>query len=306
MRTKFTLLAIFIPMLLCAQQRALVNASAAYLYARPDYESSLETQELMGRVVEISAADRYWRQVKTSQPYTAWVNELALVPCTEAQIEEYEKAPKYIVTALWTRVLDAPRADAGTLSDLVLGDILRDGGRRHGSYGCVVLPDGRKGWVELTSLRQEERWRRECAAMSAEKKAEAVIGLAMGMKGVPYLWGGMSPKGMDCSGLVRLCFLMADVSLPRNASQQYAAGRDIPLEGEGMMEKLSAVRRGDLLFFGSVREDGSVALTHVGLYLGGGRMIHSSQLVRVNSLCPDAPDCYENAHRLLRACRILE
>ena len=150
------------------------------------------------------------------------------------------------------------------------------------------------------------------------EKMEAVITAAQRLRGVPYMWGGMSSKGVDCSGLVRICFLMNDILLPRNASQQVFCGKEIEVsrpdikgrtqaevkEGYDRSKAEEAIRnlvRGDLVFFGNT-ETGSI--THVGIYLGGGEMIHASHLVRVNSLIPGEENYYENAHRIIRACRL--
>ena len=77
---------------------------------------------------------------------------------------------------------------------------------------------------------------------------------------MPYVWGGASPAGFDCSGLVSWVYGRLGISLPHNAAALYGVGRPVPL---------SAMRPGDLVFFSG--------LGHVGLYLGQGRMIHEPQ-----------------------------
>ena len=68
---------------------------------------------------------------------------------------------------------------------------------------------------------------------------------------------------------------------------------------------LDSLQRGDLVFFGTPAKDGAKQrVTHVGIYIGNGRIIHSSHMVRVNSLNPDQPDYYENAHKLIAARRL--
>jgi hypothetical protein len=160
-----------------------------------------------------------------------------------------------------------------------------------------MLPSGRTGWVLKKDVRPlseriDIRMGDSAEGLVSVEKMEDVIRQAYSLLGVPYLWGGMSSKGVDCSGLVRISFLMNDILLPRNATQQIKCGREVDLKD---------IQRGDLIFFGNT-ETG--AITHVGIYLGNGEFIHASHLVRVNSLIPGAENYYENAHRLIRACRI--
>lgn len=86
-----------------------------------------------------------------------------------------------------------------------------------------------------------------------------VVGIAMQYLGVPYVWGGSSPAGFDCSGFTQYVFGQAGISLPRTASAQQGAGMPV---GSGELAP------GDLVFFGS-------PAYHVGIYIGGGSMIHS-------------------------------
>jgi hypothetical protein len=314
------------------KRMAVVQTSTCYMRQQPDYESALETQELMGTVVEIVGEQGYWREIVSPQPYQAWTTEKTLVEMTAEQLEEYEKAPKYMFTAAYGHVLTVPHKTGSMITDLVGGDVLRvvekkkgqvSPSGKHGKWVEVMLPDGRTGWtyrkdVKILGERINIRKGDSSEGLIEPEKMEAIITAAQKLRGVPYLWGGMSSKGVDCSGLVRICFLMNDILLPRNASQQVFCGKEIEVARPDIAGKtqeevkdsydrekaLNAIRnlvRGDLVFFGNT-ETGSI--THVGIYLGGGQMIHASHLVRVNSLIPGEESYYENAHRIIRACRL--
>ena len=287
----------------------IVSVSAAYLYSSPDYESSIETQELMGSVVEVTEADGYWLKITTSQPYTAWTTDLTVVQLSDKELSEYLKAPKYIVVSNISAVYQTPETDSPQISDLVLGDILRisraDDGtplEENGRLG-VILPDGRSGWTPAGDLAEEKAFIKRVKRLSPQERVQEVLRYALSMNGVPYLWGGMTPKGLDCSGLTRLCYLMAGEKLPRNASQQVKCGKEIPLnfDGQGRVNPANLLP-GDLLFF-SKTPVGNVS--HVAIYLGEGKMIHSSQIVRINSILKGDSDCYEHIERLSTARRII-
>ena len=101
---------------------------------------------------------------------------------------------------------------------------------------------------------------------------ENMIDYAKLLLGAPYLWGGRTAMGIDCSGLVQICARMAGLLLPRDASQQVK-------EGE-LVYFLQETQPGDLAFFGE--EDGRI--THVGIILGDEQIIHCSGQVRIDYL----------------------
>ena len=177
----------------------------------------------------------------------------------------------------------------------------------------VMLPDGRKGWTPAADLQPFAEWAGKQAIT-----AENIVETALKFEGTPYLWGGASSKGLDCSGLVRLTFFMNGHLLPRNASQQVNYGREIIMECDHsiapdsdklykeMVKRTQHLQPGDLVFFGTpgtlVKKE---KITHVGIYIGGGKIIHASHKVRINSLIPGEKDYYENSHKLLKARRYI-
>lgn len=319
---------------------AVTGLSENMMRAQPDYESALETQSLMGTVVEIIGEKGYWRQVVTPEPYTAWCTNLGLVEMTEEEIEKYKAAPKYICTAHHSAVYSEPSFASQRLSDLSMGNLVRVvftqtkkgekpsviKGNGKGSAKRTVkeradkgvkewkevrLPDGRTGWTPAADIAEFAEWMEK--PMPSES---AIINTALQFVGTPYLWGGTSSKGLDCSGLVRLTWFMNGYLLPRNASQQVHLGKEITVDadhsiGEGspglrdeMIRRTSNLKPGDLVFFGrpatALKKE---AITHVGIYIGNGEIIHASHKVRINSLIPGTDNFYENSHRLLKARR---
>ena len=282
-----------------AQRWAVVDFSTSYLRAAPDYESALETQALMGTIVEILGEDGYWRQVVQHDPsYVAWATDLGLVEMIPEELDEYVAAPKYICTAFLSRVYSRPSARSGVLSELVLGDLLRmvigDKGRavRKTGFCQVILPDGRVGYTPARDLASFDEWTlsRKASPANLEKTVRQ-------FQGIPYLWGGVSVKGLDCSGLVWMTYFLNGILLPRNASQQAKCGIEVPL---------GKLKAGDLIFFGKpgngVEPD---RVTHVGMSLGGKEFIHASHIVRICSLDPMAPNYYSNKPALF-AVRIVD
>ena len=119
--------------------------------------------------------------------------------------------------------------------------------------------------------------------------ARRVVSDSMNYLGVPYVFGGTTPNGFDCSGYVRYVFANAGVYLPRTADAQYEVGYSV---------STSELMPGDLVFFGSGGE-----ITHVGIYIGGGRFIHAAN-PRKGVIISSLSESYYNA-RYFGANRII-
>ena len=265
---------------------AVVNLSVNFMREAPDYTAENGDQTLMGTVVEIAGEEGYWRQIVSPEPYKAWVNELGLKEMSTYEVNAYIACPKYICTADFSHVYTDPSFNAQPLCDIVMGCLVRtvtdDRGKvvKKGRFLACLLPDGRTGWVPKADAEPFAGW-----AASRHATGEDVVRTAMRFLGVPYLWGGTSIKAADCSGMALCAYFMNGILLPRNTSQQVRAGVEVALD---------ALEPGDLLFFGTPATDEKPSrVNHVGIYIGDGRFIHSSQVVRISSLDPAEPDYYE-------------
>jgi hypothetical protein len=133
--------------------------------------------------------------------------------------------------------------------------------------GCS-LPNYTEGKLEMNNI----TFHYSGLVQQGVRSVEGIIGTAELFINTPYLWGGKSSFGIDCSGLVQTVFRMNGITLPRNASHQAATGAAVNF--------ISEAKPADLFFFDN--ENGEI--THVGIYLGNNRIIHSSGFVRVSSV----------------------
>lgn len=274
---------------------AVVRLSVCNMRSAPDFSAEMVSQALMGMPVRVLDRDG-WYLIQTPDNYIAWVHPAAIELMDAQCIHEWNAAEKLVVTSHYGFVRTEAKDNAATVSDIVAGDRLRLTGQK-GRFYAVAYPDGRTGYVSKADARPETEWRK-----TLRRDAEAITATAQTLTGVPYIWAGTSSKGMDCSGFVRTVLYMHDIVIPRDASQQALTGERIEIA-----EDLSNLDAGDLLFFGRKATAGSrERVVHVGIYIGGGRFIHSQGDVRTGSL--DARDelfdSY-NLSRLLFAARIL-
>ncbi len=281
---------------LSAQEYGVVNISVCNLRSTPDFDAEMVSQALLGTPVHIignSDSKPYpWPEIDTPDDYSGWVHYAAITRMSFDEYHAWNAAPKAVVTALQGVVYAKSSTRSATISDVVAGDRLKLIKKR-GAWLKVEFPDGRQGWVQRKVAMVEREWR-----MKLDQSPEAVLATAKSMLGFPYIWAGMSPKGMDCSGYVRTVLFMHDIIIPRDAGPQSKVGETI--------EDRDALQPGDLVFFGSRRDNGRPRVSHVGFYLGDGKFIHSLGYVKIGSFNPRDPE-YDsfNTDRYLFGGRIL-
>ncbi|MGH7570998.1 MAG: NlpC/P60 family protein [Gemmatimonadota bacterium] len=251
-------------------ERATAHRSLAHLRREPRHSAELVTQMIMGEEALVLGAREPWLEVRLSDGYVGWVHQGSVVRSEVSDLTgflehlgEREPAPGWwVVVARGAIARQDPDPGSPPAADLVRGARLQVEDTGDPVLG-VILPDGARGWLD-----------RE-AAVPAERLAErfptdgtSIVEHAAEYLGLPYLWGGTSEKGFDCSGLVQRIYGLHGVPLPRDASQQSRAGAT--MEPGARWEK---VLDGDLAFFAEPPADRA---THVGILATGGRMIHAS------------------------------
>lgn len=274
---------------------AVVNVSVANLRSDADFSSEMVTQALMGTPVRVLEKDG-WYRIQTPDNYIAWVHRVGIHSMTKEQVSAWNKAEKLVVTAHYGFVYSQPSDKSQTVSDIVAGNRLKLEGTK-GAYYKVSYPDGRTGYVQKSLAMPETKWR-----AGLKQDAQSIVKTAHTLMGVPYLWAGMSSKGIDCSGFMRTTLYLHDIIIPRDASQQAYEGEHIDIAPD-----FSNLQLGDLIFFGrKATAERKERVVHVGMYIGNKRFIHSQGDVRIGSFDPQDElfDEY-NLGRLLFAARVL-
>jgi hypothetical protein len=251
------------------RELAVVRLAALDVRRSPDHAGELGSQLLMGEVVRVlgrGQGDRWCRIENLADGYRGWVRAWGLVK-PPAGVAAWRRRARGRPSRTWLEVRES-RGGGALVSPLFWGGRVIPGATR-GRFRRVELPDGRRGWVESRGL---------AAGRSAALRLADRIG---DLTGIPYLWGGKTPAGMDCSGLVQLLLAEQGVRLPRDAADQECACRPLA-RGE-------RARVGDLAFFGP--RPGPAG--HVGVLIGGGRYAHARGHVRVNHIEPFNP-LYDN------------
>ncbi|HET9110562.1 MAG TPA: C40 family peptidase [Ktedonobacterales bacterium] len=249
-------------------RRALaVAVGVADVRRDPDANSEQVTQALLGAsAVPLETSSNGWTRIRLVD-YEGWIRDEQLASPTRTS------ARVAVVMATHTPLYTSWRGDASD-DEVFATSILpvtEAGQRAQSGRVRVALPGGRTGWVDADAVNQ-----RPADHPFPQRSPETAIALARQLLGVPYLWGGVSQRGIDCSGLAQLACRAAGVIIPRDADQQY---EDMPF----VVDRAS-VRLGDLVFFAS-----NGAVTHVGIALDNMTLLHASgsgESVIITSLDP--------------------
>ena len=220
------------------------------LYEKPTFGMPLSSELYYGTELEVLDEEKRWVFTRQRDGYLGWAYRTYLS-------EGLAPAATHLVLAPVIELRAEPNESSEVLTRVVSGtgvivEEIMD--------GWTSISSNKTGWIPSSHLRALTE-----LPKTIEDQRKTLIEDAMRMIGVPYLWGGTSGNGIDCSGFARLLHRWIGVEIPRDADMQYNATQPVEPPFE----------IGDLFFF--AEDDSNRKITHVGMSLGGWRMIHSSR-----------------------------
>jgi len=277
---------------------AIGNNSVLNIRSAPKHSAELGTQGLLGMSLKVLDKEGDFFRIQTPDGYISWVDKGGIYRMNKGEFDNWLNAKKIIYTNTAGFVYDNIDLNKSIVSDITLGGVLKYISEDKNTYE-VEYPDKRKGFIKKEEAQILNEWLKNLVVTqeSIEKTAKSMLGF-------PYLWGGTSSKGMDCSGFTKMTYLLNGFVIPRDASQQINAGKMVDPD-----LNFSDLQKGDLLFFGTkATEDKKRRVVHVGIWLGNDNMefIHSSGNVHISSMDEKNPLYDEfNKNRYLGSRRYL-
>ncbi len=250
----------------------IINVSVTPMRERTSHTSQMIDQAIMGNSVKIHYETGDWYLCQTHYDYVGWITKSSVYKCQDTYKTYWEQNANYRLKDLNTTIYSEPNRLSIPVSNAILNNrLIID--ESVAQWHKVMLPDGRIGFIGKENVELISK------GLDTKEHEDLIISNALSMKGVPYLWGGNSSKGNDCSGFTQTVFKTAGIQLPRDARQQAQIGKLVKIEN---------LEKGDLLFFGSGER-----VTHVAISMGGTDFIHQgSKLegkVDIHSLDPESP-----------------
>ncbi|GIV33119.1 MAG: hydrolase Nlp/P60 [Chitinophagales bacterium] len=247
------------------------------LRKEPGHKSEMVTQLLFGETYEVISRKNDWLSIKsTYDDYTGWIARNQHAPCSKAYYLELCQNRQPVALDIVSMALSSERqlpVLIGSTLPAFDGMNFRLGSEKFVYNGQAIIHENNNGF-------NREKILEKCALKFLH---------------APYLWGGRTPFGIDCSGFTQVVFKLLDVRLKRDAYQQAISGFDVPFA--------ETANEGDLAFF----EDKEGKITHVGIVLKNKRIIHASGKVRIDPF--DAygiynPETRKYSHKLKMIKRI--
>jgi len=279
------------PALFASNKPEVVVVPVANMYSKPTDKSDVVSQAIYGSTVTLLQARGEWSQIQTPDRYKGWTPSrfLRIVLTGDGYASS---GPTVQVESLFANIYAEPditkHKPVITIPFEVRLEVVDGDARTGGDAG----KRSHEGWVQVRLPGQSTAWIQAGDVVSDPKPLTIPesIELAKRFLGFPYLWGGRSSFGFDCSGFTQMLVRARGINMPRDADLQAAWSGMIPVER-------AELQAGDLLFFGSSAKN----ITHTGMYIGDGQFIHDTAhehpVVQISRLEDDPWT------RLLVACR---
>ena len=238
-----------------------VTVPVANMYARPSEEAGVVSQAIYGVNVSLLEQTEGWARVRTPDDYAGWMPAVSL---HRRPVGPYAASGHVaFVTSLFASLYREPdvtrRRPLLTVPFETRLEVIEEPEAGDRRWIRVRLVDGAEGWIQRGDVSLKER----------PLGIGETIALARRFLGLPYLWGGTSSFGFDCSGFTQMLCRRRDIPIPRDSAPQARWEGFEPVAPRDLQP-------GDLLFFGESPDK----VTHTGMYIGNGEFIHATAHLR--------------------------
>lgn len=243
----------------------IINITVANVYKEPSHNSAVVTQALLGESCRILGIKDKWYLIKQWDGYEGWIYHFYGIESKT----KYESA--LVLQDMFGTVISKNKSEV--ISHLLFGNqVIAE--KKHDEYQ-ITLPDGRMGLSNNNFGKNRKQTNRK-----------EIVKMASRFLGTPYLWGGKTPYGIDCSGLVQTVFRANGIDLPRDSDKQSDFFKNNKIDEDN-------IEAGDLLFFSE-----NAKIAHVAISTGGLNFLNARGFVQEESIDEKSPQFNRNLRNL--------
>lgn len=254
--------------------KKIIKTPFTNMYEDATFSSQVVTQGIMWEIAKVLDTKGDWIKLRTPDGYEAWVQNFSTLDLTSELGKMIDTLPKVTIHTPFLALYENKDMVAPRKAVAAMGAQFPYLKKTGDTYE-VLMPDGSSAYMKQKAL-------------SVSDPRDIILCSAGKLLGCSYFWGGKTENGCDCSGITQMCFNIAGLQLPRDASQQIKILKDNPVELKDAMP-------GDLAFFQNAKGN----ITHVAIMRRSPEFIHSSGEVKLNSFDPKAPHYSEKLDNML-------